>query len=96
MGHRCSSNLAWLWGRPAAVAPVRPLAWELPYAAGAALKSKKTKTKKTFISSKGILPVLAEALETSSTHHVHALHSSIGDPSTVLPPTAASLVQAPS
>ena len=31
----------WLWRRPAAVAPIRPLAWELQYAAGAALKSKK-------------------------------------------------------
>ena len=26
--------------RPAAAAPIRPLAWEPPYAAGAALKSK--------------------------------------------------------
>ena len=30
----------WLWHRPAATAPIRPLAWELPYAAGVALKSK--------------------------------------------------------
>ena len=29
--------LLWLWCRPAAVAPVRPLAWEPPHAAGAAL-----------------------------------------------------------
>ena len=28
----------WLLCRPAAVAPIRPLAWEPPYAAGAALK----------------------------------------------------------
>ena len=27
--------------------PIRPLAWELPYAAGAALKKKKKKKKKT-------------------------------------------------
>ena len=33
--------LLWLWCRQAAVAPIRPLAWELPYAMGAALKSKK-------------------------------------------------------
>ena len=32
-----------LWCRPAAAAPIWPLAWELPYAAGAALKSKKKK-----------------------------------------------------
>ena len=41
-GRRCSSDpvLLWLWCRPAAVAPIRPLAWELPYATGVALKSK--------------------------------------------------------
>ena len=33
--------LLWLWCRPAVVALIRPLAWELPYAMGAALKSKK-------------------------------------------------------
>ena len=43
--------LLWLWGRLAAVAPIRPLAWESPYAAGAALKSKKIKNKiKEFLS----------------------------------------------
>ena len=30
--------LLWLWCRPAAPAPIRPLAWEPPCAAGAALK----------------------------------------------------------
>ena len=33
--------LLWLWYRPAAAAPIQPLAWELPYAAGAAVKRKK-------------------------------------------------------
>ena len=28
-----------LWCRPAAILPIRSLAWELPYATGAALKS---------------------------------------------------------
>ena len=32
--------LLWLWCRPAAVALIRPLAWEAPYATGAALKKK--------------------------------------------------------
>ena len=32
--------LLWLWRRPAAVAPVQPLTWEVPYAASAALKTK--------------------------------------------------------
>ena len=35
--------LLWLWRRPAAAALIQPLAWELPYAAGAALKRPKTK-----------------------------------------------------
>ena len=30
----------WLWCRPAATALIRPLAWETPYAVGAALKRK--------------------------------------------------------
>ena len=30
--------LLWLWHRSAAVAPIRPLAWELPYAMGIVLK----------------------------------------------------------
>ena len=44
------SALLWPWHRPVAAAPVKPLAWELPCAAGAALKNKdkkiKIKTKK--------------------------------------------------
>ena len=40
--------LLWLWCRPAATALTQPLAWEPPYAAGAALeKAKKTKKKMT-------------------------------------------------
>ena len=48
VGHRCGSDLAllWLWCRPVATAPVRPLAWEPPYAAGAALEKTKKKKKK--------------------------------------------------
>ena len=33
-------ELLWLWHRPAAIALTPPLAWNLPYAAGSALKSK--------------------------------------------------------
>ena len=33
--------MPWLWRRPPAAAPIRSLAWELPCAAGAVLKSKK-------------------------------------------------------
>ena len=47
VGRRRGLDLALLWLRrgPAATAPIRPLAWESPYAAGAALKrQKQTKT----------------------------------------------------
>ena len=44
---RCGSDLTllWLWYRPAAMVPIRPLAWELPYITGAALKRPKKKKK---------------------------------------------------
>ena len=32
--------LLWLWHRPVAIVAIRPLAWEPPYAMGAALKDK--------------------------------------------------------
>ena len=35
--------LLWPWCRLAATAPIQPLRWELPYAVGLALKSKKKK-----------------------------------------------------
>ena len=34
-------SLLWLWCRPAAVAPIRPLAWDPLYNAGAALEKTK-------------------------------------------------------
>ena len=43
MGLRHGSDLALLWLWPAAVARIKSLAWEAPYAAGTALKRKKTK-----------------------------------------------------
>ena len=49
IGHRHGSDpaLLWLWCRPEATAPTGPLAWESPYAAGAALeKAKRQKRKK--------------------------------------------------
>ena len=47
VGHRHGSDLAllWLWGGLAAVAPIRSLVWEPPYASGVAQKAK-TKKKK--------------------------------------------------
>ena len=47
----------WLWHRPAAVAQIRPLTWEPPYAAGMALKNKNKKQKqKNTIELSGLLP----------------------------------------
>ena len=45
VGHRQGSDLVllWLWHRPMAIALIRPLAWEPPYAMGAALKKIKKK-----------------------------------------------------
>ena len=47
-GCKHSSYLAslWLWCRPTAGAPIQPLAWEPPYALGAALKQRQKKKKK--------------------------------------------------
>ena len=45
VGHRRGSDPALLWLWPAAVAPIRPLAWVLLYATDAALKKKKPKKK---------------------------------------------------
>ena len=38
--------LLWLWGRMTSVALMRPLAWEPPYAAGAALKKRQKKMRR--------------------------------------------------
>ena len=44
---RLRSGVAWLWCRPAATAPIRPVAWEPPHAAGVALeKAERPKKKK--------------------------------------------------
>ena len=50
--------LLWLWQRPVATAPIQPLAWEPPYAAGAALEMAKRQKKN------GEDSILGEDLET--------------------------------
>ena len=42
VGDRCGSDpsLLWLWYRPAAAAPIQPLAWEFPYTTDVTLKRK--------------------------------------------------------
>ena len=51
IGHRSGLDLAllWLWGRPAATAPIQPLAWEPPFAIGVAPKKAKKKKKSSWI-----------------------------------------------
>ena len=41
VGHGCTSDLALLWLWSATTAPIRPLAWEPPYALGVTLKRQK-------------------------------------------------------
>ena len=45
VGHRWGLDpaLLWLWYRLVAIAPIRPLAWEPPYAAGVAQRNSKKK-----------------------------------------------------
>ena len=62
-------TLLWLWCRPMATAPIRPLAWEPPYAAGAAQEMAKKKKKKDK-TKKGIVAL---------GHDVHAKAISTGD-----------------
>ena len=47
VGHRHSSDPVslWLWHGLAATAPIRPLAWEAPYASGVALEKRQKKKK---------------------------------------------------
>ena len=48
--HGSDPELLWLWRRPAAIALLRILAWEPPYATGAALeKTKKFRKERDFI-----------------------------------------------
>ena len=74
VGHRCGLDpaLLWLWRRPVATAPIGPLAWEPPYAAGAAQEiAKRQKIKKK----KGNLefPLWLRWLETQ-----HSVHEDVG------------------
>ena len=46
VGSRRGSDLAWVWHSLATVALILPLAWEPPYATGAALKKRSKKLKK--------------------------------------------------
>ena len=62
----------WLWCRLAAVVLIRPLAWELPCAAGAALERKKQKNKKkTLLDHEPLLlPLLCASVSGKATSHL--------------------------
>ena len=47
--HKLDSDrmLLWLWCRPVPAAPIRPLAWELPYAIDVPLKRQNPQKTKT-------------------------------------------------
>ena len=51
-------TLLWLWRRPSATAPTQPLAWEPPYATGAAQEMAKRQKKKKKNGGNGILRYL--------------------------------------
>ena len=50
VGCRCGSDSVWLWHWLAAAAPIGPLDWELPYAAGMTPKSKTQRQNSSFMS----------------------------------------------
>ena len=62
LSHRLCSDqaLLWLWWRPTVVAVSLPGAWELPYATGAALKSKKKGTVETLERSKNMFDLVSD------------------------------------
>ena len=72
-GCRCGSvpSLLWLWCRPAATAPIRLLAWEPPYAAGAASEMAKRQKKKREIkirAAEGQIRVVSAFVFSDSSH----------------------------
>ena len=72
---RSISDLAllWLWHRPAATAPIGALAWEPPYAAGAALQKDK---KKKILPSDNTLPS-GEVKIKKNTHYIFTLNYTV-------------------
>ena len=59
VGHRRSldSALLWFWHRPVATAPIRPLAWEPPYAMRTVLEKAKRQKRETEREKEGVLCV---------------------------------------
>ena len=57
IGRRCGLDpvLLWPWHRTATAALIQSLAWEPPYAAGAALKRQEKKIRNKYFLSKGLI-----------------------------------------
>ena len=71
VGQRRGLDLAllWLWCRPAAIALIRPLAREPPYATGAALKRQKNKIKIKWISHEILLYSTGNYIQSLGVEH---------------------------
>ena len=79
--HRRGSDpvLLWLWHRLVATASIRPLAWEPPYAVGAALqKAKKTKNQFNYVTISSVIHYVLLA------HYCLSLHLSRYSETTVI------------
>jgi len=69
--------LLWLWHRLAAAALIRPLAWELPYATGAAVKKIKKRKRKEEAPNAGC-SYKRTLVEILGTHPLFAISSHFG------------------
>ena len=70
--------LLWLWHRLTATALIRPLAWELPYAAGAGLMTKQKQNSKIWEVYKASLLLVTAQPSYFPSSHVHGLIFSQG------------------
>ena len=73
VGHRRSSDpgLLWLWRRPVAATPIRPLAWETPHDVGAAQEMAKRQKKKILLLKSSRFAVLCSFLPYSKVIHLY-------------------------
>ena len=78
VGCRCGSDLSllWLWSRLAATALIRPLAWEPPYATGAALEKAKRQTKQNKTKQKNFQQTKVQDQMTSQVNSIKHLEKS--------------------
>ena len=82
--HGSDVVLLWLWHRPAAVAPIRPLAWEPPCATGAALERQKKKRKCSCVLQFCKFQCLVLKLSSVKAKHFISLHCIVCEPAYIL------------